>query len=199
MPLGRLRLRGGLRFRFAVRRADALVFAWFGSREHRMINVLFVCMGNICRSPTAEGVFAHCVHEAGLGELIATDSAGTIAHHIGEPPDDRAQETALKHGIDIGDLRARQVCAEDFDRFQYIMAMDKENLHQLILARPSDFQGHLQLFGDSMPKRKGKDVPDPYYGGTRAFEKVFRLVTEASEGLLETILREHYPQYAKGR
>ena len=169
------------------------------NRGGRLLNVFFVCTGNICRSPMAEGVFAHFVKEAGLGDLIASDSAGTIDHHAGEPPDTRAQETALNHGIDIGHLRARQVCADDFERFHYVLAMDRENLYQLILARPIEFRGCLQLLCDSAPKRKGKDVPDPYYGKAKAFEKVFQLVSEASAGLLDTILREHYPQYAKGR
>ena len=163
-----------------------------------MVNVLFVCMGNICRSPTAEGVFAHSVNEAGLVDLIRTDSAGTIAYHAGEPPDERAQETALSHGIEIGHLRARQFCADDFDRFQYILAMDRENLHQLRLARPDAYQGRLQLFCDFAAKRKGKDVPDPYHGGPKGFENVFRLVSEASAGLLNVILREHYPDDARG-
>ncbi len=163
-----------------------------------MVNVLFVCMGNICRSPTAEGVFAHFVNEAGLVDRIGTDSAGTISEHTGEPPDERAQETALKHGIDIGHLRARQFRADDFDRFEYILAMDRENLHQLNLARPDEFEGRLQLFCDFAPKLKGKEVPDPYYGGAKNFEKVFRLVSLASEGLLDAILREHYPDHARG-
>ena len=164
-----------------------------------MVNVLFVCMGNICRSPTAEGVFAHIVKAAGLVNLIVTDSAGTIAYHAGEPPDERARETAQEHGIEIGHLRARQFCADDFDRFQYILAMDRENLHQLRLARPDAFQGRLELLCDFGPKGKGKDVPDPYYGGPNGFEKVFELVTEASEGLLKAILREHYPDHARVR
>lgn len=163
-----------------------------------MVKVLFVCMGNICRSPTAEGVFAHFVNEAGLVDLIGADSAGTIAEHTGEPPDERAQETALEHGIEIGHLRARQFRADDFDRFQYILAMDRENLHQLNLARPDEFEGRLQLFCDFAPKRKGKEVPDPYFGGPMGFEKVFELVTEVSEGLLDAILREHYPDHARG-
>ena len=163
-----------------------------------MVNVLFVCMGNICRSPTAEGVFAHSVSETGLAELIGTDSAGTIANHTGEPPDERAQETALEHGIEIGHLRARQFRADDFGRFQYILAMDRENLHQLNLARPDEFQGRVQLFCDFASKRKGKDVPDPYFGGAEGFEKVFQLVSEAAEGLLDAIVREHYPDHARG-
>lgn len=164
-----------------------------------MVNVLFVCLGNICRSPTAEGVFAHVVREAGLGELIGADSAGTIAFHEGEAPDKRAQETALGHGVEIGHLRARRFRADDFDRFEYILAMDGENLRHLNLARPDEFEGRVQLFLDFASKRKGKSVPDPYQGGARGFEKVFELVTEASEGLLEAILREHYPDHARGR
>ena len=164
-----------------------------------MVNVLFVCMGNICRSPTAEGVFAHFVKEAGLVDLIGADSAGTIAYHTGEPPDERAQVTALEHGIEIGHLRARQFCADDFDRFDYILAMDRENMRHLWLARPDGFEGSLQLFCDFTRRRKGKDVPDPYYGGPHGFEKVYRLISEASEGLLDAIVEEHYPDHAQGR
>ncbi|MDK1046207.1 MAG: low molecular weight protein-tyrosine-phosphatase [Anaerolineales bacterium] len=165
-----------------------------------MVKVLFVCMGNICRSPMAEGVFAHFVSEAGLADLISTDSAGTIGDHMGQPPDERAQETALKYGVEIEHLRARQFRADDFDRFHYILAMDKVNLHQLNLARPDAFEGRLQLFCDFAPKLKGRgnEVPDPYFGGAKGFEKVFRLVSVASEGLLDAILREHYPDHARG-
>ena len=163
-----------------------------------MIKVLFVCLGNICRSPTAEGVFAHAVNEAGLGDRIAADSAGTIAFHEDEPPDGRAQETALKHGVEIGHLRARQFCAEDFDRFDYILAMDGENLRHLSLARPKEFEGRVQLFLDFASNQRGKNVPDPYGGGSEGFEKVFQLVSEAAEGLLNAIVREHYPDHARG-
>ncbi len=163
-----------------------------------MVSVLFVCLGNICRSPTAEGVFADVVQEAGLVDLIATDSAGTIAFHEGEPPDVRARETALKHGVDIGHLRARQFRADDFDRFEYILAMDGENLRHLNLARPDEYEGRLQLFLDFAPKRKGSEVPDPYQGGARGFEKVFELITGASKGLLDAIVQEHYPDHARG-
>ena len=164
-----------------------------------MVNVLFVCMGNICRSPTAEGVFAHCVREAGVTDLIGTDSAGTIDYHEGEAPDERAQMTAYKHGVRIGHLRARMFRPEDFERFEYILAMDRDNLNKLMLARPDDYPGQLQLFGDFSCENRGGEVPDPYNGGPRGFEKVFELVSEASEGLLEAILQEHYPDYARVR
>ena len=163
-----------------------------------MVHVLFVCLGNICRSPTAEGVFAHAVNAAGLSDRIAADSAGTIAFHEGEPPDGRAQETALKHGVKIGHLRARQFRAKDFDRFDYVLAMDGGNLRHLNLARPKEFEGRVQLFLDFASKRKGEEVPDPYDGASEGFEKVFQLVSEASDGLLEAILREHYPDHARG-
>ena len=162
-----------------------------------MIKVLFVCMGNICRSPMAEGVFARMVKEQELDHLIETDSAGTIDFHKGEAPDERAQKTALQRGVNIAHLRARQFRADDFDAFRYILAMDHENLRQLELARPDDFQGRLQLFCDYAPDGSEKEVPDPYFGGPKGFEQVFDLVSQASEGLLDLILREHYPAYAR--
>lgn len=164
-----------------------------------MVRVLFVCMGNICRSPTAEGVFVHMVEDRGLDGLIGADSAGTIAEHTGEAPDPRAQETALRYGVDLSSIRARQFCFEDFETFQYILAMDEENLHQLRLALPADYAGTLGLFCDYAGGRKEKEVPDPYFGGGKGFEKVFKLVSEASQGLLENILLEHYPDHAQGR
>ena len=160
-----------------------------------MVNVLFVCTGNICRSPTADGVFAHLVEEEGLSDRIGTDSCGTIDFHAGEAPDPRSQETALQYGVDISHLRARQFQYEDFERFHYIMAMDDDHLHTVSLARPKDYEGRLELFCQYAPKRREKEVPDPYYGGVKGFEKVFKLVSDASEGLLDAIVREHFPDH----
>lgn len=163
------------------------------------INVLFVCMGNICRSPTAEGVLSYLISEQGLDERIHVDSAGIVPHHAGEGPDPRARETALNRGIDLSSLRARQVCIEDFDEFQYILAMDWSNLRKLRLACPDDFRGRMQLFCDYVPHRKEREVPDPYYGGDEGFENVFDLVHEASASLLETLIQAHYPEHVRRR
>lgn len=161
------------------------------------INVLFVCMGNICRSPTAEGVFTNLVRRGGFEGRIGVDSAGTIDYHAGEAPDPRAQEMALKHGIDLSRLRARQFSFDDFARFQYILAMDRENLRNLELAAPGDYQGRLQLLCDYAPHRKEREVPDPYFGGAGGFERVFRLIHAASEGLLQAIVAERFPEHAR--
>lgn len=161
------------------------------------VNVLFVCMGNICRSPTAEGVFATLVERRGFSERIGVDSAGTIDYHAGEPPDPRAQEMAQHYGIDIGHMRARQFRFEDFERFDYILAMDRENLRHLNLAKPEGYAGHLGLFCDFAPHRKEDEVPDPYFGGSQGFRRVYDLISEASEGLLQAIVTEHFPEHAR--
>ncbi len=155
--------------------------------EATRVRILFVCMGNICRSPTAEGVFRHLLRGEGCDEWIATDSAGTHGYHIGEPPDERARETALRRGIDLSDLRARRVAREDFDLFDYILAMDQENYQALRAICPPVHRGKLRLFMDFAPDYGIREVPDPYYGGPRGFEQVFDLVEAAALGLLEDI------------
>jgi protein-tyrosine phosphatase len=152
-----------------------------------MVKVLFVCMGNICRSPTAEGVFAKLVNEEGLNELIEIDSAGTHAYHVGEPPDTRAQHSALTRGIDISLLRARRARAEDFDYFDYVLAMDEDNYQHLLLVCPENHQHKLQLFLDYAPHLEYSEVPDPYYGGAKGFDLVLDMVEQAGRGLLEHI------------
>ncbi|MBV2123143.1 MAG: low molecular weight phosphotyrosine protein phosphatase [Candidatus Thiodiazotropha taylori] len=154
------------------------------------IEVLFVCMGNICRSPTAQGVFRDIVEKAGLSDRIITDSAGTIDYHAGGKPDRRARETANKRGIDLSDLRARQVRLSDFDQFDYVLAMDRSNYEDLRALCPSGEEHRLHLFMDFAPGREEQEVPDPYYGGAAGFENVFDMVEEASLGLLEHI-RQH--------
>jgi len=153
----------------------------------KKIRVLFVCMGNICRSPTAEGVFRNLIETHGLSELLETDSAGTHAYHIGEPPDRRAQETALNRGLDISDLRARGVDQEDFEDFDYILAMDSDNYSILIDRCPDTLQDKIKLFLNYAPDLNITEVPDPYYGGNKGFENVFDLVEAASEGLIAEI------------
>ena len=152
-----------------------------------MVRVLFVCMGNICRSPTAEGVFRHLIRQEGLAQRIQTDSAGTHAYHIGEPPDRRAQSTAVKRGIDISDLRARKVTGVDFDEFHYVLAMDNENLSRLLELCPPRHHERVHLFMDFAQHLGDTEVPDPYYGGQRGFDHVFDLVEAASRGLLTDI------------
>lgn len=156
-----------------------------------MVKVLFVCLGNICRSPTAEGVFRAVVEKAGLRDLIHTDSAGTSGWHVGNPPDQRAIRAAGRRGIDIRDLRARQVTKADFQQFDYVLAMDKANLQDLTHLCPSGYGGQLSLFLDYAADRDEAEVPDPYYGGEEGFERVLELIEAASEGLLTDIRRRH--------
>jgi protein-tyrosine phosphatase len=151
--------------------------------------VLFVCMGNICRSPTAQGVFGKVLEREGLQAVIGADSAGTHAYHAGEPPDVRAQEAALRRGIDLSDLRARLVEPEDFFRFEYVLAMDQENYRNLSVICPRGAENRLMLFMEFAPHLQTREVPDPYYGGKSGFERVFDMIEAASEGLLADIRR----------
>src|SRR5438105_5318657 len=130
-----------------------------------MVKVLFVCMGNICRSPTAEGVFRKLVREAGLEQKIEIDSAGTHGYHVGEPPDPRAQLAARQRGIDLSQLRGRQAIREDFARFDYVLAMDQDNYELLLDICPDGCQTKLRLFLEYAPHRPEREVPDPYFGG----------------------------------
>ena len=156
-----------------------------------MVNVLFVCMGNICRSPTAEGVFSRVVEEAGLLDKVGIDSAGTHAYHVGEPPDPRAQKSALARGVDISQLRARRAIAEDFERFDYVLAMDYDNLEKLQSICEPEHENKLNLFLEYSSHSDVKEVPDPYYGGPLGFERVLDLIEDASNGLLQSILERH--------
>jgi protein-tyrosine phosphatase len=155
-------------------------------KKNSIISVLFVCMGNICRSPTAEGVFRHHVNEGGLGDRILADSAGTHAYHVGEPPDRRACAAAERRGISLAELRARRVSDSDFEAFDFIIAMDEDNLQHLLEQAPEVHQSKVSLFL-SFTSADETEVPDPYYGGTAGFERVLDLVEEASRGLLETL------------
>lgn len=143
-------------------------------------------MGNICRSPTAQGVFLEKLEQAGLSEHIHVDSAGTHAYHVGEQPDRRAQQAAIRRGIDLSSQRARQVDSSDFEDFDYVLAMDRENMDNLMYICPSQFRDKVRLFL-SFAQGRERDVPDPYYGGDRGFEKVLDLVEAASIGLVEDI------------
>jgi len=151
------------------------------------IGVLFVCMGNICRSPTAEGVFRVVAEREGWAKRLRIDSAGTHDYHVGEPPDARAIASALRRGYDIRKLRARQFDAKDFSRFEWILAMDDTNIRKLTELRPTEYEGHLGLMLDLVPQLGMREVPDPYYGGPERFERILDLLEPASEALLAQI------------
>ena len=151
--------------------------------------VLFVCLGNICRSPTAEGVFRALVEEAGLAQRIRVDSAGTGGYHVGAPPDARAAAAAQARGYDLSTIRARKVAEQDFHEFDLILAMDEDNLMHLEGMTPEASRARLGLLLDYAPARRERAVPDPYYGGRNGFEQVLDLVTEACAGLLQELRR----------
>jgi protein-tyrosine phosphatase len=153
------------------------------------ISVLFVCMGNICRSPTAEGVFRHHASEAGLSDRVFIDSAGTHAYHVDEPPDRRAVAAAERRGVSLQDIRARRVSDEDFDRFDYIIAMDEDNVARLQEQGSPEHHSKVRLFLE-FSSSGSQEVPDPYYGGAAGFERVLDLVEDASRGLLETLFKK---------
>jgi protein-tyrosine phosphatase len=148
--------------------------------------VLFVCLGNICRSPAAEGAFLHIVREAGLEDEFVTDSAGTGAWHVGEQADERMRRAAARRGITLPSV-ARQVTRGDFDRFDLIVAMDSTNLATLERLAPSAHRGKIRLFREFDPESGGGDVPDPYYGGPDGFEEVLDIVTRTARALLDEL------------
>lgn len=154
--------------------------------------VLFVCIGNICRSPTAEAVFRQRAEKAGWGRLFEADSAGISAIHVGEPPDRRAQKHAAERGYNLAQLRARQVTHVDFERFDLILCMEQsvlDTVRQLQkFARAP--RGEAALFLDYFPGREGQDVPDPYYGGADGFDTVLDMVEQGSDALLRTLLKK---------
>jgi protein-tyrosine phosphatase len=153
------------------------------------MRILFVCMGNICRSPTAEGVFRQLIAARAPHVSIEIDSAGTHDYHVGSPPDSRAISAARRRGIDLSGLRARQVQREDFERFDLILAMDEDNLRELHAIAPAHARERIRLLMEYAPNAGTRAVPDPYYGGPQGFEQVLDLLEEAAEGLLADILR----------
>jgi protein-tyrosine phosphatase len=155
-----------------------------------MVSVLFCCMGNICRSPTAEGVFRSQVVAAGLEKQIRIDSAGTHSYHIGHAPDARSQAAATARGIGLGDLRARQVAQRDFSDFDFILAMDRDNLAELVRIAPQEYRDKPVLFMDYSARRAGAEVPDPYYGGLGDFETVLDMAEDGCAGLLDAIKKK---------
>ena len=155
-----------------------------------MIKVLFVCMGNICRSPTAEGVFIKIVKQAKLSEQIYIDSAGTHDYNVGSAPDLNSQAAAKKRGVDLSKLRARQIIQADLDEFDYILAMDQSNIKILRSLCLPDQESKLHLFLDFAPTLTTREVPDPYRGGYDGFEQVLDLIEVASQGLLTVIYKQ---------
>ena len=159
-----------------------------------MTKVLFVCMGNICRSPSAEGVFRHLINDAGLSEVVGIDSAGTHSFHVGEAPDPRAITAARKRGYEITRAEARQVEPEDFLEYDLILAMDWENLSALQQQCPKPHQHKLMLLMRFANDFEEATVPDPYYGGPEGFGKVLDYLEDACQGVLE-LVRKRATQY----
>lgn len=154
------------------------------------LSVLLVCMGNICRSPTAEGVLRHKLRQAGLQQAVHVDSAGTHGYHVGEPPDPRSQTHARRRGYDLADLRARAVEASDFERFDHILVMDWDNLELLQQRCPPEQAGKLRRLMEFAPQLGREVVPDPYYGGPAGFDVVLDLIETACDGLIADLRRQ---------
>jgi len=150
------------------------------------VSVLFVCLGNICRSPLAEGIFRHVVREARLEDRFVIDSAGTGAWHVGEPPDERSVAVAEANGVTL-EGRARQVRPEDLERFDVVLAMDRENLRDLQRVAANGARARIHLLREFDPAGDGDEVPDPYFGGPGGFEAVYRMVRRSCEALLREL------------
>ncbi|HEX4782334.1 MAG TPA: low molecular weight protein-tyrosine-phosphatase [Usitatibacter sp.] len=159
----------------------------------KRMSVLVVCTGNICRSPTGEGVLRHLAKARGLADRIHVASAGTHDYHVGDPPDARSLEHATKRGYDLSAQRAAQVSARDFSEYDYILAMDRGHLRALRGLQPEGSRAKLGLFLEASGRWKGEDVPDPYYGGTAGFEEVLDMVEEAGERWLDRFESELEP------
>lgn len=153
------------------------------------MRILVCCMGNICRSPTAEGVLRLRLEAAGLAEAVVVDSAGTHAHHVGSKPDPRAQKAAATRGVDLSRIRARRVSEEDFVQYDRIYAMDRDNLRNLQRCCPEPLQHKLALFLQHAERFDEDEVPDPYYGGPAGFERVLDLIEDAADGLVRELLQ----------
>ena len=164
-----------------------------------MTKVLFVCMGNICRSPMAEGMFRKAIDEAGLDRHVAADSAGTHAYHVGDAPDLRAQEAVRRRGADISQLRGRKVADEDFEAFDYILVMDGDNYSKLIQRAPAHHQGKIRRLLSFSRKYPNLDVVDPYYGGAQGFEENLDMIEDAVQGLIREIIGDTQVKMRSGR
>jgi len=154
------------------------------------VRILFVCLGNICRSPMAEGLFRRELERRGLDHLVQVDSAGTGPWHVGEPPDARAQRAIARRGVDISSLRGRQVKHADLNAFDLILAMDGENLSDLLAMANDEQAGRIRLFLEFAPQAGTREVPDPYYGGEEGFEHVLDLLQQAASGLADHVEEE---------
>jgi len=156
------------------------------------VSVLFVCMGNICRSPLAEGVFRKAVEDAGASDRFATESAGTGSWHVGEPPDRRMSETAVRHGVSLEGQTARQFQRMDLERYDHIFVMDRNNLQDVLHFDADTRYGHkVRLFREFDPDPGDFQVPDPYYGGDQGFENVFAIVDRTARNILARLMEEH--------
>lgn len=149
------------------------------------IKVLFICMGNICRSPTAEGVFFNLLQQRGLEKSFKLDSAGTHAYHVGEAPDRRAQQAAENRGVKLKHIRGRQLKVRDYEQFDYLLVMDGDNYRNVLAECPEEFVDKVNYFLKYAPHLNTLNVPDPYYGGRHGFEQVLDMVETASEGFLD--------------
>lgn len=154
------------------------------------MRILLVCMGNICRSPTAEGVLRQFIRDHNLGTQVEVDSAGTHGYHVGEAPDSRTQRAAAVRGYDLSQLRSRKVARQDLDYFDLILAMDESNLDNLMRLADPEQRGKIRLFMDYAKNFDDKEVPDPYYGLGHGFDLVLDMVEDASLGLIEDIKRQ---------
>lgn len=150
--------------------------------------ILFICTGNICRSPTAEGVFRRLAEREGVANRFRIDSAGIIGYHAGESPDRRSQQTALTHGVDIGGQRARKVTRGDFSDFDYLLAMDGGHLGELAKLAPPEHVNHVGLFLSFWPEAPTADVPDPYFGGPEGFQQTYALIDQGCRHLLDHLV-----------
>lgn len=152
-----------------------------------MARILFVCTGNICRSPTAEGVFRHLAAQAGLGDAFETDSVGLGGWHVGEPPDSRSIRAAAGRGIDISDLRARQLIQADFADFDLLLAMDRGHYRELARRAPREHADRVRMFMEAADGRGAVEVPDPYYGGADGFEAVLDMIEDGNRAWLKKL------------
>lgn len=153
--------------------------------------LLFVCMGNICRSPTAHGVMRTKLQAAGLADRVEVDSAGTHAYHVGEPPDLRSQVHARQRGVDLSDLRARALDEADFAAFDLVLVMDDANFRAVMARCPAEWRSRVRRLLDAAPHTGRREVPDPYYGGAAGFDEVLDLVEAACDGLLNELRTRH--------